>query len=138
MVSFKSLVALATLAVSALAAPAPAPDNKPAPGPKPPALFNGTGHVRTRNWQGDYEDLGCITKEGRWTINEALCGVFKASRFRPKGGSIDLWKLSSKAGPCRIYGAEFICESGFEGYDFGVSLWKLDRRMVVEGFFVRC
>ena len=126
MVSLKSILALATLAVSALAAPTPTPENTPEPyDPKPNTLFNGTGQVRTRNWKGDHEDLGCLTKEGRWTVNEALCGVFKAERFRPDRGSIDLWRLSSKAGPCRLYGSDFICETGFAGYEFGVSLFFL-------------
>ncbi|KAM7214441.1 hypothetical protein V8F06_010198, partial [Rhypophila decipiens] len=85
--------------------------------------FNGTGQIRTRWYKGNYADLGCLTKEGRWTVDESLCGVFKADRRRPAGYEIDIWYLKSKAGNCRIYAANFLCDNGGKGTEFGPWLW---------------
>lgn len=94
----------------------------PLPSPRPSAPFGGIGQIRTRSKDGpDYVDLGCLTKEGRWTVNESQCGVFKADRSRPEGYGIDIWTLKSKAGPCQTWFARFKCEKGADSTEFGVS-----------------
>ncbi|KAM7189572.1 hypothetical protein V8F20_010111 [Naviculisporaceae sp. PSN 640] len=92
----------------------------PLPGTRPSAPFGGVGQIRTRSREGpDYADLGCLTKEGRWTVNESQCGVFKADRSRPEGYGIDIWTLKSKAGPCQTWFARFKCEKGADSTEFG-------------------
>lgn len=136
MVLLKSLLlGIAALSTSVVAAPAaaPSPDDPegggsviifPLPSTRPSAPFGGIGQIRTRSREGpDYEDLGCLTKDGRWTVNEALCGVFKADRDRPEGYGIDIWKLKSRVGACQMWATRFKCEKGAEPTEFGVSTY---------------
>lgn len=83
-----------------------------------PKSFSGLGQLRTRWSEGDHADLGCLTDSGMWTTDESLCGTFLAKQWDQNG--LTAFTLTSAAGPCRIYGAKFICEQGFPPADFGV------------------
>lgn len=85
-----------------------------------PRSFTGRGQLRTRWYQGDYDDLGCLTDTGLWTSDESQCGTFTA---QPLEGVSTLvtYTLSSAAGPCWIVGAKFECGWGQQPGWFGVS-----------------
>ncbi|KAH6641150.1 hypothetical protein F5144DRAFT_124211 [Chaetomium tenue] len=85
------------------------------------ASFTGRGRIRALWNQGDYADLGCLTAGGLWTTNNALCGTFTGTAITTS--SLPTFKLSSSAGPCYIYGAQFKCEQGVAGYEFGIWPW---------------
>ncbi|KAM7212382.1 hypothetical protein V8F06_012215 [Rhypophila decipiens] len=60
--------------------------------------FSGKGQIRTTHYEGDYEDLGCLTNKGFWTANESQCGTFTAEVIKQ-------WRdllLSSADGQCYI------------------------------------
>jgi hypothetical protein len=69
--------------------------------------------------QGDHADLGCLTAAGLWTTDDSLCGTFTGTRLNTS--SLPTYKLTSAAGPCYIYGAQFECGHWKQGYEFGVS-----------------
>ncbi|KAL1838627.1 hypothetical protein VTJ49DRAFT_2464 [Mycothermus thermophilus] len=72
--------------------------------------FSGRGQVRTYYIHDDQPDLGCLTNDGRWTVDEYRCGVFFATRLT--NGDIS-WNSSflleaQGSGPC-----------GYDYYDRG-------------------
>jgi hypothetical protein len=83
--------------------------------------FSGVGQIRTQWNEGDHADLGCLTDTGKWTVDDKLCGIFTAAPI--PGYSIYSYSLSTKEGPCYIYGASIVCDNGNTGYPsvFGVS-----------------
>ena len=82
--------------------------------------FSGVGQLRTRQWDEDHPDLGCVTAAGLWSGNDAECGVFVASSAAEDGS---LFTLASTAGNCRVVGASFSCGEGEDAYEFGVSFF---------------
>ncbi|KAK0652413.1 hypothetical protein B0T16DRAFT_321553 [Cercophora newfieldiana] len=80
----------------------------------PTLAFEGKGQLRTRWYEGDHADLGCLTETGRWTGNEEKCGVFVAVPAENHQ-----FNLSSPAGDCYVSGATFQCDDGEEAFQFG-------------------
>ncbi|KAL2189191.1 hypothetical protein L209DRAFT_752412 [Thermothelomyces heterothallicus CBS 203.75] len=77
--------------------------------------FTGHGQLRALHNTGDHEDLGCLTSEGKWTVEEPLCGVFAADR-------IDDYQFrlrSIEAGECGVDVATFKCGGGVKAAGFG-------------------
>ncbi|KAL1840379.1 hypothetical protein VTJ49DRAFT_505 [Mycothermus thermophilus] len=71
--------------------------------------FNGTGQLRTVYNRPPHDDLGCLTKDGKWTVDEPLCGVFTAVRT----GNYNDYTLSAEgSGPCGIDHIYFTCGEG--------------------------
>jgi hypothetical protein len=76
--------------------------------------FNGTGQVRTLWSNGGAKlngmDLGCLTVDGRWTIDEELCGVFSGVRTQT-GTELNtaMIYLETASGPCGRNNVEFVC-----------------------------
>ena len=108
---------LAALLLATLTTAIPAGNS---PTPRSTASFTGRGQIRTLWNQGDYADLGCLTAAGLWTTNNSLCGTFTGTALTTS--SLPTFRLSSSAGPCWIYGAQFKCEQGGAGYEFGVRV----------------
>ncbi|KAL2155747.1 hypothetical protein VTH82DRAFT_489 [Thermothelomyces myriococcoides] len=69
------------------------------------SAFDGRGQLRTLYISGDHEDLGCLTSDGKWTVNEDQCGVFIADRIN----EAEYYLSSEKAGPCGVQAATFKC-----------------------------
>ncbi|KAK4226424.1 hypothetical protein QBC38DRAFT_366579 [Podospora fimiseda] len=88
--------------------------------------FNGAGQIRTRWNKGDYADLGCVTNDGKWTVDEKLCGTFTATPITNSGTIAYSYYLKSNNGPCYIYGAEFVCDKGNRGTINQFGLWYID------------
>ncbi|KAL2272000.1 hypothetical protein VTJ83DRAFT_1371 [Remersonia thermophila] len=80
--------------------------------------FNGTGQVRTLYNRQPHDDLGCLTKDGKWTVDEPLCGVFTARRT----GNYNDYTLSAEgAGACGLDHIYFVCGEDVAPYIF--STW---------------
>ncbi|KAL2195399.1 hypothetical protein P885DRAFT_79339 [Corynascus similis CBS 632.67] len=77
--------------------------------------FTGPGQLRTFYIRGDHEDLGCVTSEGKWTVDESQCGVFVTERL----DSNQFHLRALKAGQCGIDVATFKCGGGVKEAVFG-------------------
>jgi hypothetical protein len=83
--------------------------------------FTGLGQLRALYIRDDHEDLGCLTKMGKWTVNEAQCGNFAAVQI--KEGQFHL--VAAGVGGCGIEGATFKCAKEVKVDTFGVSSGSL-------------
>lgn len=83
------------------------------------SAFDGRGQLRTLYISGDHEDLGCLTSDGKWTVNEDQCGVFIADRIN----EAEYYLSSEKAGPCGVQAATFKCAEDVKPGIFGVSFF---------------
>lgn len=92
--------------------------------------FSGLGQIRMLHNAGDHEDLGCLTSAGRWTTDEARCGVFRAARAAEH--AIRLHAL--RAGVCGVETATFRCGDGVREIIFGVYPLSTSLRLS-GGFF---
>lgn len=81
------------------------------------ATFTGTGQLRALYISDDHTDLGCVTASGKWTVDEAKCGVFVAE----DGGFGQFTLRSDAGGVCGIEVATLKCGEGVKGGLFGVS-----------------
>lgn len=100
-----------TIALSILAALIPSASATP---------WNGTGLVRTIDSDAPNDEIGCLTSDGRWTVDEHLCGVFTAV---PTGANDWEFTLTSQgAGPCSVVDPYwFTCGPNVTAWKFGVS-----------------
>ncbi|KAK3994282.1 hypothetical protein QBC44DRAFT_340977 [Cladorrhinum sp. PSN332] len=56
--------------------------------------FSGLGQIRTVYIGRDRDDLGCLTSAGKWTTDEALCGVFYAYRLSSSAQGVSTFRLA--------------------------------------------
>ncbi|KAL2131974.1 hypothetical protein VTI74DRAFT_4375 [Chaetomium olivicolor] len=101
-----------------------------------PADFTGLGQIRTFYIGQTHDDLGCLTSAGQWTVDEKLCGVFKAKR--PEEQIITLASIGTgnatgvdsqqgaevSVAECGIDVAKFKCGGGVNGAVFGTWTTK--------------
>jgi len=80
--------------------------------------FSGRGQLRATWRDGEHNDLGCVTDEGRWTTDDTRCGTFEAS---PVPETPTMFTLQSAAGFCKVFEGRFMCNQDADAYHFGVS-----------------
>ncbi|KAL2158164.1 hypothetical protein VTH06DRAFT_4732 [Thermothelomyces fergusii] len=102
-----SLLALAALLPIATAVPGP-------------SSFTGYGQLRALYNKGDHEDLGCLTSDGKWTVDEDRCGIFLSDRIND---SQQFRLYGVGAGQCGIDVATFKCNTEIKTTVFGT--WGL-------------
>jgi hypothetical protein len=109
MLSLKSLLVTITIA---LAATASAQDKR---------WFEGKGQLRTLYADDPYQDLGCLTSAGKWTVDEPLCGTFEGVWISEY--NFNLTSLDPGSGPCGAAKGSltFTCGKDVQPYSFGVS-----------------
>ncbi|KAK4224243.1 hypothetical protein QBC38DRAFT_25008 [Podospora fimiseda] len=82
--------------------------------------FSGLGQIRTLYIGRDHDDLGCLTSQGKWTTDEALCGTFYAYRLSTNAKGMSTFRLAGvDVGICGIAPAGVFKCGGVKDVDFG-------------------
>ncbi|KAK4220707.1 hypothetical protein QBC38DRAFT_333836, partial [Podospora fimiseda] len=82
--------------------------------------FSGLGQIRTLYIARDHDDLGCLTSQGKWTTDEALCGNFYAYRLSKNAKGMSTFRLAGvDVGMCGITPAGIFKCGGVHDAEFG-------------------
>ncbi|QKX56860.1 uncharacterized protein TRUGW13939_03967 [Talaromyces rugulosus] len=77
--------------------------------------FQGAGQIRTWNQTGT--DLGCLTKQAQWTVDETQCDSFSGKR-----NATGIYLTASTGVPCGIDNVKVVCQDGLSTV---TSTWGL-------------
>lgn len=84
--------------------------------------FQGTGQLRALQGvpEGDERgtDLGCLTVEGKWTVDEARCGLFSGARK----DNLTITVTTLAGIPCGHDPGTFVCR---EGLTAASTMWMV-------------
>ena len=97
--------------------------------------FSGLGQIRTVYIGRGHADLGCLTRSGQWTTNEAQCGTFTAEPLSENTFSLYAPSHGMMAGGVEVCGvdvATFKCGGEVKGAIFGVSTSPTQAELHIE------